>query len=283
MRTRYGLFLLLSCALGVPDAARADESAIAREIDAALVRLADRDELQPVTIRRPARTLHELGAVVDVRSPDARGLPVLAVTPGGAAARIGLRRGDRVLKVNAVQVATAPQPAAALRRALSSDAGRLQLGVRRGKQELALRGVADTIVLPAYTLTLASAAPGTMLARCGRISTMDTLPRAQLRFPVVVIAIDGRTPPSDGEVVRLPPGKHRLVLAERIDNDRFGDVQRKQRDALGRRAYKTLELDVAADTTYQLAASLDPPGAARVADGNYWRPVVHRAAPERCR
>ncbi len=278
---------LLPLALGlalIPPAAGADDAALAREIDAALLRLADGDALEHGSIRRPARTHYELGAVVDVRAPDPRGLPVLAVTPRGAAERIGLRRGDRLLRVNGVAIASAARPATALSQAVSAADGQLRLDVRRDNRTTALTGNADKIALPAYTLSLGSATgAASVRAGCGRISTFDAMPRGERRFPVVVIAIDERTPPSEGEIMRLPAGKHRLLLAERIDSDRFNAVQLKQRDALGRKAYKTLEVDIAPDTTYLLSASLERDNGVRVSDATYWQPHVQGTSRENCR
>lgn len=264
--------------------ARADDAAVAREIDAALLRLADRAALGPGEIRRPARTLYELGAVVDVRARDAGGLPVLAVTPGGAAERIGLRRGDRLLRINGLDIANAGKPADAYRQALASNQGRLAVGIRRNGRVLAMTGAADRIELPAYALSIAPGAPTSGVpGGCGRVSTMDVAPRGARRFPVVVISVDGRTPPSQGEVMRLPAGRHRLVLAERIDVDRFTTVQLRQREGLGRRGYKTLELDVAANTAYVLAAELRQPAGAAMASGGYWSPVIQSTTRSPCR
>jgi hypothetical protein len=277
------LLTILGVAL-TASVARADDAAIAREIDAALLRVADRGSLPFREIRRPARTRYELGAVVDVRSADARGLPVLAVTPGGAAERIGLRRGDRLIRINGVTLAAASQPALAYRRALSTEEGRMRLDVLRGGKATVLSGTADKIVLPAYTLALGgTSAAADSNAGCGRISTFDAMPRGARRFPVVVIAVDGRTPPSRDEILRLPAGRHRLLLAERIDADRFSVVQLKQRDLQGTKAYKSLELDVAPDTTYLLAAEMVKPPALRIAGGAYWTPVIHGTSKVACR
>lgn len=282
---------LLACLLltAVAMAARAapPDAAIAGEIDAALSRLAERQALVATTIARPSRSRFELGAVVDVRAPDPGGLAVLAVSPDGPAERMGLRRGDLLLRVNGTNVARAPQPATALVRSVAAGDGRIELDVVRGDRRLALTGRADRIALPAYTLQIASAAAATGVnssgSGCGRISTFDALPRAQRLYPVIVIAVDGRTPPTRGEVLRLPVGKHRLLLAERIDSERFNAVQLKRRDLLGRDRYKTLEVDVAAGTTYQLAAELHGPERMRMAGGDYWSPKVWRSVPEACR
>lgn len=284
MRSLTLLPLLLSAAIGISHASPADDAAIAREIDAALLRLADRGPIADATISRPSRTRYELGAVIDVRAADPKGLAVLAITPGGSAARMGLRRGDRLMRVNGTDAANARKPSVALVESIAGANGRVDLQVRRGSKTIALSGQAERIVLPAYSLQMgvASAAAADADSGCGRISTFDALPRHQRLFPVVVIAIDGRTPPTTGESVRLPAGHHRLVLADKIDGERFNAVQLKQRDNLGRTRYKALEIDVVAGNTYQLAAKLQGPERMRIAGGAYWSPVVSRVIPEPC-
>src|SRR3546814_5652633 len=80
---------------GLLPAADQTGNEVEAEVDAALLHLAERGALgsfdQPLTIARPAQVRYELGAVVDVRKPDPRGLEVPADTPDGAAAR---RRSD---------------------------------------------------------------------------------------------------------------------------------------------------------------------------------------------
>lgn len=278
-----GWLLAMLCA---PPALAADNAALAGEIDAALSRLAGRDALVATTLERPARTRYELGAVIDVRRTDPEGLAVLAVTPGGAADRMGLRKGDRLLRLNGAQVARAGQPARALAGAIASGNGRVALHIGRGTRTLALSGSADRIALPAYTLRIAGsdgvAAPKSPTG-CGRVSTFDAMPRSQRLFPVIVIAIDGRTPPTQGESVRLDAGTHRLLLAERIDVDRFNATELKRRDLLGRDRYKSIDVDVEAGTTYQLAAELHEPPQRRMAGGAYWSPKVWRTSRETCR
>lgn len=283
MRTPTLLPLLF--AIGISHASPADDAAIAREIDAALLRLADRGQIADATISRPSRIRYELGAVIDVRAPDPKGLAVLAITPGGPAARMGLRRGDRLMRVNGTPAAEAAKPASAVVESIAAAHGRVDLQVRRGAQTLALSGQAERIVLPAYSLQMgaASAAATNADSSCGRISTFDAMPRSQHLFPAVVIAIDGRTPPAAGESYRLPAGHHRLLLADRIDSDRFSAVQLKQRDDLGRGRYRTLEIDVTPGNTYLLAAKLQNQERMKMASGAYWSPVVSRIVPEPCR
>lgn len=286
MRTLTLLPLLLSFAIGLSHASPVDDAAIAREIDAALLRLADRGPIASATISRPSRTRYELGAVIDVRSADPKGLAVLAITPGGSAARMGLRRGDRLMRVNGKNAANATNPAGIVVESIAAANGHVDLQVRRGSQTVALSGQAERIVLPAYSLQMGSAVAAAGAgdrSSCGRVSTFDAAPRNQRLFPVVVIAIDDRTPPTSGEAMRLPAGRHRLLLADKIDTQYFNAVQLKQRERLGRVRYKALEIDVAAGSTYLLAAKLHGPQRMEIAGGAYWSPLVSRVIPEPCR
>src|SRR3546814_19909585 len=91
------LTLLACLALsGILPAAAQTGNEVEAEVDAALLHLAERGALgsfdQPLAIARPAQVRYELGAVVDVRKPDSRGIEVLAVTPDRAAARSEERR-----------------------------------------------------------------------------------------------------------------------------------------------------------------------------------------------
>src|SRR3546814_11552877 len=99
-------FTFLTCLAlsGILPAAAQTGNEIEAEVDAALLHLAERGALgsfdQPLAISRPAQVRYELGAVVDVRKPDPRGIEVPAVPPDGAAARMGLKAGDRLVANN---------------------------------------------------------------------------------------------------------------------------------------------------------------------------------------
>lgn len=134
-----------------------------------------------------------------------------------------------------------------------------------------------------FLLALALA-PGLALADCGRISTFDIAPRNQQLYPAVLIAIDGRKPAAvEGTSFRLPPGRHVLTVAEAIDPHRFNRVEQVQRDRRSRERYKTIEVEVAADTTYFLAARLNLEQRGEIRSGAYWDPVIWKEATEACR
>jgi membrane-associated protease RseP (regulator of RpoE activity) len=279
------LNFLILIALGVPAAALSTTPRVDAEMQALLVRLAEAGQLpgpdqSAMTIDQPERVRHELGAVVDVRTPDSAGLPVLAVTPGGAADRLGVLPGDRLLAINGRSFAGSDPVADTFREALSARGGELELELSRGGQRLALSGEADAVVVPAYTLTVAAGAAG----GCGRVSVFDVAPRAQHIYPAILIAVDGELPgPTSADVFRLNVGRHTLTVAENIDTKQFGSLQQFQRDRTGRSRYKTFELDVQPNTTYQLGAQYFLDKRNQINDNAYWSPVIYSTRPEGCR
>ncbi len=276
-------WMVLALSLSPMLAAAAPDPRVAAEIEATLVRLHELGALDsaadsPVEIEQAPQIRYELGAVVDLASVQ-DGLPVVALTPGGNAERLGLRVGDRLLRLNAVVLAGAPDPVAAFRAAVGASQGRFEIDLVRGGRELSLAGVASATEVPGYRLSVL--APR---GACGRISTFDSAPRGRQLFPVVLVAIDGRAiADSDTSVHRLAPGRHVLTLAEAIDADRFSGAQQVVRDRRSRERHKTLEIDVEADTTYQLAARFQLDRRSEIRSGAYWEPVVWRESVEACR
>lgn len=217
-----------------------------------------------------------LGAVVDTRTADGNGAPVLAVTPGGAAERLGLRPGDRLLAVNGRALLDA-NAADALAEAVQSGNGALRLDVGRNGRRLALSGTADRDPL----------ANG--VDACGRVTTSGAPPRiSENVYPARIYDIDGAGTPL-GSTHELQAGTHVLLVEEGIDRHRFDAMQAKRRDRtrarLGPRAAKVLVIEVVADTRYAIGARLLPDrlDAAGIHSNRYWEPVVWEVTPEPCR
>ena len=188
---------------------------ISRELDAALVEVLSRQPPrdQALLIEQPERQRIELGAVIDVRAADERGLPVLAITPGSAAARMGLAVGDRLLEINGDAVATAVEPGTLLQSAVADSDGELELRVRRDDRLLTLSGSADLVAIPAYSLSIEPSASQSPTG-CGFVSggarISDTIRKVE------IVAVDGE--PADSNFigrVRLPAGIHRLSVRPR--------------------------------------------------------------------
>jgi hypothetical protein len=294
------------CLVLASTVAAAPSPAVVEAFDAALLRLADAGQLPagetPLAISQPPRTRHELGAVLDLAGAGGDGSAVLAVTPGAAGERIGLRVGDRVTRINDVPL-RAGDGAEPLRRALDSGDGALVVGVLRDGRPLELRGRADSIALPGYQLLLAGY-DAAQASTCGRVSIFDTFPRNRQVYPAAIIAIDGRHP-GPGPIFRLPPGRHVLTVAENIDANQFSGVAQFQRSrairpgvgggnadaaatpgAASPRAqspYKDLVVDIQLGVTYHVAAQFHLDRRYDIRTNAYWDPLVFSESPEACR
>ena len=308
-RPRGLLLGALLAALGAPAAAQspgpASEQRLHEEMQTLLVRLVESGALggDGVTLAAPASLQPDFGAILDVRHRADRdtGLPVMGVTPGGSAARLGVQPGDRLLAVNGVSLAGLGADgdgraiaARTLRDALVAHRDAVELSVSRGDAVQVLRGRVDVVEVPAYRLELGAAIAGAAVAgtgggdgvsSCGRVSVFDVAPRTQQLHKAVLIAVDGELPgPSGSETYRLSPGRHVLRVAEAIDAHQFGDLQRMQRDRRrGEDRYKELEIDVQPGITYRLAARFLPEKRNRIRDGSYWEPVIWKELAETCR
>lgn len=256
----------------------------------------------------PAQRVGNLGVLVDSASAErARdGLHVLAITPGSAAERMGLRTGDVLLAVNGTPLVdrgsdASGRAAAAsdLRRAVDAqrDGDALDLGIRRDGQTRQVSGRLTSVYLPAMHLTVgdgiavASASPragagvresADPASGCGRISVFDVAPRQQGLHAATLVAIDGKLPgPSTSDVFRVSAGAHTLTVGESIES-RYLSFNDRQRNA-GNDHYKSLTIDVEPDTTYFLAARLNEDKRNEWKDGAYWDPVIWKQSTMACR
>ncbi len=239
----------------------------------------------PLLIEQAARTHHELGAVVDARPADG-GMPrVLAITPGSAAARLDLRVGDRLLRVNGTKLLADQGTARALPAALQADGGRIALLVERGSQQLLFDGALDRVDTPAYQLSIS---PLPASEGCGRINLALKPPLSESIYPIFLHSIDGRLGGPllnslDG-VYRLRAGRHLIKLSEEIPDDRFwGAASNHRRQQQRNQRFKTLEIDVQINTTYRIGARFNKDKADSVKDQAYWEPVIWKEFEENCR
>lgn len=295
---RLGIVVLLASggALAAPGAA---EQRLNEELQATLLRLLQSGELSTeqlgsLSVSAAPSQHTDFGAVVDLRADPAHpGVPVLAVTPGGNAAALGVRAGDRIVAVDGVALTGAAEaPAELLRRQLAASPSRLSVTVLREGEMRVLNGPVQTWTLPGYRLELEAVAGASLAAAtpaadgCGRISMVGMPPRTQNVFPAQLIFIDGESPkPIGGPAYRLPAGRHLLTVDELIDPRRLSmqialDKKRRQ---LPREGYKTMELVVEPGMTYRLGARYFPELADRGLENEYWEPVIYAVAPEACR
>jgi membrane-associated protease RseP (regulator of RpoE activity) len=225
--------------------------------------------------------IQDFWAVIDIRRIGADGAVVLAVTPGGDAERMGLRRGDRIVSINGQPISSTNPPAAALRAATSSADRVLHLQILRDDAPLLLQGNVRPV----------KPEPAGPDAGCGHVSVSGTPPRASQRiFPAEVTRIDGRsTPLFDVNRHRVDTGRRVLIVNERIDDHRFTTfgLQERQRQLTrqGARRYKVLIVDVEPNTRYEIGARLvsATPEVQAIRENTYWEPVVWRKTAEPCR
>jgi hypothetical protein len=287
--SRCDRLLVLLCALGcgpLAMAAPTDAAAPTEDLDAAVLGLVDNGTVdpwseQPVVLAQPARVRHELGAVIDARPADG-GLPrVMAITPGGAADRMRLAVGDRLLAVHGEPL-SGGDAAEILRRGVQDDARPLALQVQRGSAVLEVEGYVDRVDVPAYRLEVQ---PSAARGSCARISQTLTPPRSEQLFPAVLHEIDGRLPgPLSNDTFRVKPGRRVLKITEAIPAREFRGSENQRRSGLMRHErFKYLTIDVQPDTIYWIGVKFDQDKTQPVRDQAYWEPVVWKSRPQACR
>ena len=262
-----------------------------------------------VTLDEPAQRVTNLGLLVDSASADrARdGLRVLGVTPRSTAQRMGVRTGDVVTAVNGVSLVNLgadpnghAQAARLLRSSVDAlpDGTRLEFALVRDGKPLALDAPLASVTLPPIHLKVGrdelvadtgaatrSRAPrddaaGSSGSGCGYLNVFDVAPRQEKLYGMRLLSVDGRLPgPSGSHQFKVDAGRHELNIAELIDPKQLS-FNSRQRE---RFANKTLTVDVAPNTTYYLAAKLNPDARSGWTDGSYWEPVVWRETPQDCR
>ncbi|MFA7321350.1 MAG: PDZ domain-containing protein [Dokdonella sp.] len=252
----------------------------------------------------PTERLSTLGVLVDSRSGENAmvGLRVLGTTPGSLAESVGMRAGDIILSCNGISLVGrgndadgSARAASELRRQFASlaDGAAIRFNVRRGEQELVIDGIVRTTQIPAVHLRLGEAAPSwvdtdtvadtTAAGGCGRISVVYSAPTQRGLHPLKLISIDDRHFPFDGQSsFRVSAGTHVITVAENVDS-RYLSFNNRLRDNQGPSRYKSLTIDVKADTTYRLATRVIPEHRNEWRDGAWWEPVVWSESSEACR
>lgn len=318
-RTLLGAALTAACmALGMAQAAAVPAASGAAAVASSGVEQRVREELRMVmaelvesgafgnqdpqqialAVDTPAQRVSDLGLLVDSAHGDRAGLPVLAVTPGGTAERMGLRAGDVLVALNGISLAS-DSSAATLRQTVESlpNDSPLAFRVTRDGRTETVSGKLSSVYVPAMHLVIGNAAQVASTAAppvaraaatdpesqgCGRISQFDVAPRQQQLHAAVIISIDGVAPgPRGANSFRVSAGRHVLQVGERIESRyiSFPDTMRNYRID----PYKTLDVDVAPNTTVMIAARLIPEKRSEWQNGAYWEPLAWKEIAEPCR
>lgn len=251
-----------------------------------------------LSFSEPARNVDNLGVVINSNDSDDAGLTVMAVTPGGAAARMGVHSGDRLTAVNGEALTDLGRDAGNLPRAVAvmraeiakvDDGGNITLTVDRDGRRIAFEGRLQRLRLPPVQLSVgdgvqvASNSPANTMpeAGCGRINEFDIAPRQKQLHRAQLIFIDGKSPgPSGSPSFRLSTGRHTLTVSEQIE-DRYLSFNNRFRNS-GTDRYKTIDVDVKPNTTYYLAARLNLDKVGQWRDGAYWNPALWLEKTEGC-
>jgi len=243
-------------------------------------------------IDAPAQQVSNLGVLVDSARKDHDGVHVLGITPGGAAEKMGVRSGDVLVAVNGLSLAESNSATALLRGTVEAlpNGGALAFDVRRDSRVVSMSGTVSSIRLPAMRLTIgdgeqvAMAGGSSASGGCGRISDFDVAPRQQGLHAAKIIDIDGVAPgPQGSHSFRVAAGRHSVKVAELIDSRYLPFNDRLRNAGPTASHYKTIDVDVAPDTTSLIAAHLDDEKRTQWRDGAYWSPVAWKQISESCR
>lgn len=229
----------------------------------------------------PAVLQWSLGLVVDGRGAGEDGVRVVALSPQGAAERMGVQVGDRLLAVNGESLVGVQAPSALFERAVAAGDGEVRLEVERGGTPLVLAGRADDAMPVQGAAAQAS---------CGYVSAVGVQPRMSRNiFEAEITQINGEsTPLQPLNRYRVPAGRNVVVVREFIDRHLLpnADVQRIHRVQRreGKRAYKVLVVDVEPGTRYSIGAEWLPGRMSpdEIRDHDWWQPVVWESRPEAC-
>lgn len=130
-------------------------------------------------------------------------------------------------------------------------------------------------------LALALSAPG---GDCGYVSVAAKPPQSESLYPADIRRIDGEEQKlRTAQRVALPVGRHKIALQEQVASTPRGyTLLRKLGNQETTVVLKIIEIDVAADRHYVLAAKVDPSKIDRERPNDFWQPVVFRESEASC-
>lgn len=234
----------------------------------------------------PAQQLTNLGLVLDLADAS-NGYRVLSVSPGSTAENLAIKSNDYLVEINGIDVnqASSEQVSRLLFNLVPGE--QLQLGVKsNGKIKTLATELAGQYV-PAINLEIGGESDAaTMLVKdgdasnaCGVVSIFFHPPEARDIYPATINKIDDDHLKRGRNSYKLPVGKHTIYLHEQID-DR--DLSFRSRGNRSTKA-KSIEIAVAANTTYYLGAQYIRSKKFSTFDNGYWEPVLWKTSALTCK
>lgn len=120
---------------------------------------------------------------------------------------------------------------------------------------------------------------------CGYVSTSAKPPLSEDTYPADITRIDGvDTPKRALNRYRLSVGRHAIAVQEQIGSTPRGYTKLRK---LGNKevalVYKIIQVDIEANTSYQIGAQLHVDKLDPKQPNAYWSPVVWRSSAQACR
>jgi hypothetical protein len=121
-------------------------------------------------------------------------------------------------------------------------------------------------------------------AACGYISAAAKPPQSDSIYPADIKRIDGKDTPTRAlNRYPLPVGKHSIAIQEQVASTPRGyTLLRKLGNKSTALVYKIIEIEIEANTSYQIGAKLDKAKIDAKKPNDFWEPVVWQETGQAC-
>ncbi len=116
--------------------------------------------------------------------------------------------------------------------------------------------------------------------QCATLSTFFTPPAAKSLYPVFLTKVNNTKVNSDDRIIRVRPGKYKLVVHHLIP---FNELIHAKRYKSNSNRFLELDLEVEADKSYYLASLFDNKSRYKKANEKFWEPVVWKSKDKPCK
>lgn len=229
-------------------------------------------------ISRDAGEFFSLGIVLDSNDVE-NGLKILSVSPNSNAEDSGVKPGDIIVKVNDLSVSG--NSLSTMLNHMKNQKEYIELQIKRKDEVIEKKIPVEKMFLPSYKLIVGKIGKEALsqLAdknSCGFITIDHTPPVTKYLYPVSIRKVNDNSKVSGILKVKLSVGKHIVYVTENIVSNKVGHRGNSRHNS------KAFELDVKANTTYQLAAKYNPRNKFKTVGDEYWQPVVWRTIEQSC-